>query len=96
MVRIVLKVVIRRVRMVARTVRIGRMVTKPALLTKMGVPAPFTVETIIDIQVPRNKTPPNTNGCSGSLGGLYCSSFDLLVICGVTYVLLISLLSSSR
>ena len=69
MVRIVLKVVIRRVRMVARTVRIDRMVTKPALLTKMGVPAPFTVETIIDIQVPRNKTPPNTNGCSGSLGG---------------------------
>ena len=33
----------------------------------MGVPAPLTVDTIMDIQVPRNITPPKTNGCSGFL-----------------------------
>ena len=36
-------------------------------LTSIGVPAPLTVEIIIDIQVPMNSTPPNTKGCSGSL-----------------------------
>jgi hypothetical protein len=35
--------------------------------TNIGVPAPLTVEIIIDIQVPMNRTPPNTKGCSGSL-----------------------------
>ena len=37
------------------------------IFTSMGVPAPLTVETIMDIQVPRNITPPKTNGCSGFL-----------------------------
>ena len=36
-------------------------------LTKTGVPAPFTVEIIIESQVPRKRTRPNTKGCSGSL-----------------------------
>ena len=33
----------------------------------MGIPAPLTVETIMEVQVPRNMTPLKTKGCSGSL-----------------------------
>ena len=47
------------------------------VLTSIGVPAPFTVETIIEIQVPRKITPPNTKGCSGSL--IWSSSRFILI-----------------
>ena len=36
-------------------------------LTRIGIPDPLTQAIIIEIQVPMNKTLPNTNGCSGSL-----------------------------
>ena len=36
-------------------------------VTSIGIPAPLTVEIIMEIQVPRKITPPNTMGCSGSL-----------------------------
>ena len=39
----------------------------PLTLTSIGIPAPLTVETIMEVQVPRNMTPLKTKGCSGSL-----------------------------
>ena len=37
------------------------------LLTRIGVPAPFTVDTIIEIKQPKKMTAPNTIACCGYL-----------------------------
>ena len=37
------------------------------LLTRMGVPAPFTVDTIIEMKQPKKMTAPNTIACCGYL-----------------------------
>ena len=37
------------------------------LLTRIGVPAPFTVDTIIEMKQPKKMTAPNTIACCGYL-----------------------------